>query len=98
MRFATKTLILLCISCIGTGTGCKRLVKDETMDVACARTIKDVSKLLEDSRAELDKTVLRQSENLLSAARIDQQFKRYAECFDKGSRAQQLITKQETEK
>lgn len=98
MHGITKTLLLICVLSIGLSMGCKRLVKDEPLDVACERTLKEVNKLLESSRAELDKTVIRQSENLLSAAQVDQQFKRYAECFDKGSRAQQLVQQHSSDK
>ncbi len=92
MRLTTITGLSLCLFIALNASACKRMVKkDEPLEAACNKSIKNVSTLLGESRAQLEKNQISQIENLLTAAKIEQQHQQYAECQDKAQRAQILL-------
>lgn len=91
MPAPTISALLLCLLLAVTLSGCKRLVKEETLEVACDKSLKNAQTLLAEHQGKLDKTEATTIENLLTSAKIDQQHLHYATCHDKASRAVQLL-------
>lgn len=83
--------LILCLLLAATLPGCKRLVKEETLEVSCDKSLKNAQGLLAGHHDKLDKTEATAIENLVTSAKIDQQHLHYATCHDKASRAVQLL-------
>ncbi|MBI3561707.1 MAG: hypothetical protein HY080_08335 [Gammaproteobacteria bacterium] len=89
IRFMPMTLVwLVCL----TSVGCQRLTKEETLDIACAKSIKSANELLDRYREHLEKDQLSQTQNLIAAAQIDQGQKHFPACEDKAQRALHLVS------
>jgi hypothetical protein len=91
MRLSTITGLCLCLCVALMNNGCKRMVKEEPLDLACNKSIQGTTSLLGEVREQLEKNQLGQIENLLTAAKIDQQHQKFAECHDKAQRARLLL-------
>ena len=92
MHLTTITGLSLCLCIALSGSACKRVVKkDEPLEAACNKSIKNAATLLDAARAQLEKYQINQIENLLTAAKIEQQHQQFAECQDKAQRAIHLL-------
>ena len=69
------------------------------LDTQCNQDIKHANEHLKTSSGELDKAAQNTIENLIQAAKIQQQHAKYPDCIDKAQRALTLLKlRQKTEK
>ena len=91
MRLCTISGICLCLIMALANNGCKRMLKEEPLDLACNKSIQSATTLLEKTRTQLEHYQLQQIENLITAAKINQQHQEFPACHDKAQRALQLL-------
>lgn len=61
------------------------------LDIQCDGDIKRATRYLEATASELDKVTIKKIENLIQAAKIQQQHAMYPSCIDKAQRALTLL-------
>lgn len=91
MRLSTITGLCLCLCVTMLNSSCKRMLKEEPLDKACNNSIQETTRLLGQLHEQLDKNELGQIDNLITAAKINQQHQKFAECQDKAQRALLLV-------
>ncbi|VAW96387.1 hypothetical protein MNBD_GAMMA21-1007 [hydrothermal vent metagenome] len=87
----TKPILFIVIVLIAaTSSNCSRH-KTPPVNERCENNIKQASKTLEDKSASLNKTDIQRIQNLIKAAKIQQQYGRFNTCVDKMNRALTLM-------
>ena len=61
------------------------------LDIQCDEGIKSATKHLKETAGEFDKVSLNKIENLIQAAKIQQQHAKFPSCIDKAQRAMTLL-------
>lgn len=72
-------------------TGCAKKGKQESIDSQCQRLIEKARELHAQEAKSRDKVLAEQVANLITAAKIDQEHKDFAQCIDKSTRAIKLL-------
>ena len=65
--------------------------RSEPLDIQCNNDIKHASKHLKATASEFDKATVKKIENLIQAAKIQQQHAMFPSCIDKAQRALTLL-------
>ena len=82
---------LLCLFILFSQTACMRKTYEEPLEVTCARSLKTAQQQQVTQQAKLDKEEAVQLENLITAAKIEQQLNKFPACADKAQRAVILL-------
>lgn len=91
MRRALIITELLCLFILFSQSACVRKAYEEPLDVTCAQSLKIAQQQLAALRNKLDKEEALQLENLITAAKIEQQHKKFPVCADHAQRAVILL-------
>jgi len=85
-----QTLFAFIVLILATSSSCSRH-KIPPVNERCANDIEQVNKILEEKSRSLSKADTQRIQNLIKAAKIQQQHRRFNNCVDKMNRALTLM-------
>ncbi len=85
-----QTVIAFIVFVLVTSSSCSRH-KEPPVDQRCSKSIEQVSQLLKEKSKDYSKADVQRIQNLIKAAKIQQQHGRFNTCVDKMNRALTLM-------